>query len=64
MEAQALRDARSWTGLLRPGGILVLGDIAWPSMQAARDYLRSNLSVVEEVFESEGAAYGAYRRRT
>jgi FkbM family methyltransferase len=61
-EAQALRDARSWMGLLRPGGILVLGDIAWPSMQAAREHLRSNLSVVEEVFESEGVAYGAYRR--
>jgi FkbM family methyltransferase len=63
-EAQALRDVRSWWALLRPGGILVLDGIAWPSMQEAREYLRSNLSVVEEVFESEGVAYGAYRRHT
>jgi predicted O-methyltransferase YrrM len=61
-EAQALRDVRSWSGLLRPGGILVLDGIAWPSMQEAREYLRRNLSVVEEVFESDGVAYGAYRR--
>jgi FkbM family methyltransferase len=61
-QAQALRDVESWSGLLRPGGILVLGDLAWPSMQEAREYLRSHLSVVEEVFESEGVAYGAYRR--
>ena len=61
-EVQALRDVKSWTGLLPPGGILVLGDIARPSMQGARQYLRSNLSVVEEVFESEGVAYGAYCR--
>jgi FkbM family methyltransferase len=63
-EMQALRDVKSWTGLLPPGGILVLGDIARPSMQEAREYLRNNLSVVEEVFESESVAYGAYCRRT
>jgi FkbM family methyltransferase len=63
-EAQALHGVRSWSGLLRPGGILVLDGIAWPSMQEARAYLAGSLSVVEEVFESEGAAYGAYRRCT
>jgi predicted O-methyltransferase YrrM len=60
-DVRALRDVRMWTGLLRPGGILVLDDIGWPSVQPALDHLRSSCSIIEEVFESEGAAYGAYR---
>jgi hypothetical protein len=32
-------------------------------LRSLRDYLKRNLAVVEEVFESEGVAYGAYRQR-
>lgn len=61
-EAQALSDVRMWTGLLRPGGILVMDDINWPTVQAARDYVKSTFVVIDEVFEPEGAvAYGAYQ---
>lgn len=63
-EVQAVHAAGMWPGLLRPGGILVLDDIGRQWVQGARGYLTANLSVIEEVFEPAGAAYGAYRRRS
>jgi predicted O-methyltransferase YrrM len=62
-EGEELHDCKTWSGLLRPGGILVMDDIGWPSVQVAREYVKSNLSVIDEVFEAQGIAYGAYRRR-
>jgi predicted O-methyltransferase YrrM len=62
-QAQALQDVEMWAGLLQPGGILVLDDIGWPSVQGARDHLRRTMSVIEEVLEADGLAYGAYRHR-
>jgi len=61
-EVQALRDVEMWSGLVRPGGILVLDDIEWPSVRAAREHVRRNFSDVEEIVESGSTAYGAYRR--
>lgn len=61
-EVQALRDVELWSGLVRPGGILVLDDIEWPSVRAAREHVRRNFSDIEEIVESDAAAYGAYRR--
>jgi predicted O-methyltransferase YrrM len=62
-EAQSLRDVRMWPDLLRPGGVLVMDDIQWPTVQAALDYLRSHFAVIEEIIETDGVAYGAYRHR-
>jgi predicted O-methyltransferase YrrM len=61
-EVQALRDVKTWTPLLRPGGILVMDEISWPTVQPAREHLKASLSVIDEVFEPDGSAYGAYRR--
>lgn len=61
-EAQSLRDVQMWPELLRPGGVLVMDDILWPTVQCARDYVRSKFTVIEEVIEDDGVAYGAYRR--
>jgi predicted O-methyltransferase YrrM len=60
-EIQALRDVKTWSALLRPGGILVMDDIGWATVQPAREYAKSHFSVIEEVFETAGVAYGAYR---
>lgn len=61
-EVQALRDVEMWSGLVRPGGILVLDDIGWPSVRAAREHVRRNFSDIGEIVESGTTAYGAYRR--
>jgi predicted O-methyltransferase YrrM len=61
-EVQALRDVEMWSGLVRPGGILVLDDIGWSSVRAAREHVRRNFSDIAEIAESETIAYGAYRR--
>ena len=57
---RALRDAKSWSKLVKKGGLVVFDDIAWPSVMPARDFLTQNLTVIEEVFESDGVSYGAY----
>lgn len=62
-EAQSLRDVQTWPELLRPGGVLVMDDITWPTVQAARNYVQSRFVPIEEIFESDGVAYGAYRSR-
>ncbi len=59
---QALQDVLSWSRLVRPGGIVVLDDIAWDSVGAAVAWLRGHFLTVEEVREADGASYGAYRR--
>ncbi|MCW5713343.1 MAG: class I SAM-dependent methyltransferase [Bauldia sp.] len=61
-EVQALRDVEQWSDLVRPGGILVLDDIGWPSVKAAREHVRRAFSDIEEIAESAETAYGAYRR--
>jgi FkbM family methyltransferase len=61
-EEQALRDVRQWAPLVRPGGILVLDDILWPSVRAAREHVRQTFADIEEIVETDTAAYGAYRR--
>lgn len=61
-EGQALADVTQWLPLLKPGGIFVLDDILWETVSKARDYLRRNLTVVEEVEEGNDVAYGAYLR--
>ncbi|MCC6736613.1 MAG: FkbM family methyltransferase [Bauldia sp.] len=59
---QALRDVRQWSSLVRPGGILVLDDILWPSVKAAREHVRASFSDIEEIVEGGTIGYGAYRR--
>jgi len=60
---RALRDAKSWSKLVRKGGLVVFDDIAWPSVMPAYDFLTRNLTVIDEVFESGTASYGAYEVR-
>jgi predicted O-methyltransferase YrrM len=57
---RALRDAKSWSKLVKKGGLVVFDDIGWPSVAPARDFLTRNLTVIDEVFESGEASYGAY----
>ena len=60
---RALRDARSWSSLVKKGGLVVFDDIAWQEVALARDFLTQNLTVIDEVFESGEASYGAYEVR-
>ena len=60
---RALRDAKSWSKLVKKGGLVVFDDIGWPSVMPARDFLTRNLTVIDEVFESGGVSYGAYEAR-
>jgi predicted O-methyltransferase YrrM len=57
---RALRDAKSWSKLVKKGGLVVFDDIGWPSVALARDFLTRNLTVIDEVFESGEVSYGAY----
>jgi predicted O-methyltransferase YrrM len=57
---RALGDAKSWSKLVKKGGLVVFDDIAWPSVASARDFLTRNLTVIDEVFESGEGSYGAY----
>jgi predicted O-methyltransferase YrrM len=58
---RALRDAKSWSRLVKRGGVVVFDDIGWPSVAPARDFLTRNLTVIDEVLESDAAvSYGAY----
>lgn len=58
---RALKDAITWSSLVHKGGLVVFDDIAWPSVTAARTYLTDTFGVVDEVFEPDGASYGAYQ---
>lgn len=58
---RALADARSWSTLVKPGGVLVFDDIGWPSVARARAFLTENFRVLDEVFEAGGSTYGAYQ---
>ena len=49
--------------LVKKGGLVVFDDIGWPSVTLARDFLTQNLTVIDEVFESGEASYGAYEGR-
>lgn len=60
---RALRDAKSWAGLVKKGGLIVFDDIGWPSVAPAREFLTQNLTVIDEVFESGDGSYGAYEVR-
>ncbi len=60
-EPQALADVMDWLPLVAPGGIIVLDDIGWKSVAKARDYLRTQCTVIEEVEEEDKCSYGAYR---
>lgn len=54
------RSAMSGCG--QGGGILVMDDINWPTLQTAHEHVKSTFSVIDEAFESDGAAAcGAYR---
>lgn len=57
---RALRDAMSWSSLVRKGGLVVLDDLSWSSVAPARDFLTQNLIVIDEIFETDEVAYGAY----
>jgi len=59
----ALEDAKSWSRLLKKGGLIVFDDIAWPSVARARAYLNENFNVIDEVIEADKASYGAYESR-
>lgn len=60
-ENQALRDVRSAMSILGRKDIIVLDDIEWPTVEAARALLRSTMEVIDEVHESDATAYGIYR---
>jgi predicted O-methyltransferase YrrM len=60
-EPQALADVMDWLPLVAPGGIIVLDDIGWTSVGKARDYLRTECTIIEEVEEEDQCSYGAYR---
>ncbi len=60
-EPQALADVMNWLPLVAPGGIIILDDIGWDTVAKARDFLRAQCTVIEEVVESEQCSYGAYR---
>jgi predicted O-methyltransferase YrrM len=60
-EPQALADVMDWLPLVAPGGIIVLDDIGWTSVGKARDYLRAQCTIIEEVEEEDKCSYGAYR---
>ena len=59
---RAYEDAVRAAGRVKPGGLVVLDDIVWPSVAGARQYLCETLRVVEEVVEDAGASYGAYEK--
>ena len=58
-EEQALRDVARWLPLMRPGGIIVLDDICWPSVIPALQYLRDTCNPIAEVRFGAAGADGA-----
>ena len=60
-EPQALADVMNWLPLVAPGGIIILDDIGWETVAKARDFLRAQCTIVEEVEENAQCSYGAYR---
>ncbi len=56
-----LRNTRAWLPRLRPGGVLVLDDCCWTSVQPARAVIATQLELIDADL-SEGRRWEIYRR--
>lgn len=59
-EAQALGDVQRWCRVVRPGGMIVLDDIGWGTVQKARNYLMRRCASFIEVADTGQSGYGAF----
>lgn len=59
----SVRNVKTWLPKLLPGGVLVLDDATWPTVQSARALIRAELECVEKWSDqSPGRRWETYRR--
>lgn len=59
--AAALHDVKEWSKLLSPKGVLVVDDIDWDSLSAARAFISDHFDMLDVIREQDGQSYGAFR---
>jgi predicted O-methyltransferase YrrM len=60
---QSVFDVAFWSRVARPGAIIVLDDINWPSVALAYQYMKEVCDLVEAVDEVEKGHFAIFRKR-